>query len=74
MWAAMLGSLVLTTAVIFIPGVNSAFGFANPDGSACINVAEYFIALAMALAIIPLVEIQKLIMRAVKRKKEKANK
>lgn len=71
MWAAMIGSLALTTAVIFIPGVNAAFGFANPDGSACISVSEYFIALAMAFAIIPLVEIQKLIVRAVKNKKAK---
>lgn len=38
----MLGSLALTTAVIFIPGINSAFGFANPDGSAIINAVEYF--------------------------------
>ena len=71
MWAAMIGSLALTTAVIFIPGVNAAFGFANPDGSACISIAEYFIALAMAFSIIPLVEIQKLIVRSVKNKKAK---
>lgn len=69
MWGAMLGSLALTTAVIFIPGINSAFGFANPDGSAIINAVEYFSALALAFSIIPLVEIQKIIMRAVQRRK-----
>ena len=68
MWGAMLGSLALTTAVIFIPGINSAFGFANPDGSAIINAVEYFSALALAFSIIPLVEIQKIIMRAVQRR------
>ncbi len=70
LWASMIGSLVLTTAVIFIPGLNTAFGFSNADGSAFINATEYFIALAMAFSIVPLVEIQKLITRAVKRKKQ----
>lgn len=71
MWAAMIGSLVLTSAVIFIPGINAAFGFANADGSAVISVSEYFIALGMAFCIIPIVEIQKLIMRAVAKHKAK---
>lgn len=70
MWAAMLGSLLLTTAVIYIPKVNSAFGFANADGTACITAAEYFVALAMAFAIVPIVEIQKLITNAVKKNKK----
>ena len=53
LWGAMLLSLALTTAVIYIPGLNTAFGFAS------ISASEYFIALALAFAIIPLVEIQK---------------
>ncbi len=54
LWGAMLLSLALTTAVIYIPGLNTAFGFVS------ISAAEYFIALALAFAIIPLVELQKL--------------
>lgn len=71
LWAAMLGSLVLTTAVIFIPGINTAFGFATADGKACINATEYFAAIALALTIIPLVEIQKLIVRTAQRNKQR---
>lgn len=68
LWGAMLCSLVLTTAVIFVPYVNTAFGFANADGQACISWLEYVISIAMAFAIIPLVEIQKLITNAIKRR------
>jgi len=74
LWAAMLGSLALTTAVIFIPKVNGAFGFANADGSACINVVEYFVALGLAFAIIPLVELQKVFTHLVKNRKKKTSK
>ena len=63
----MLLSLLLTTAVIYIPGLNTAFGFTS------ISAAEYFNALALAFAIIPLVELQKLIVNAV-RKTHTANK
>lgn len=71
MWAAMIGSLALTTAVIFIPQINTAFGFGDANGAAIINATEYFVSLAIAFSIIPLVEIQKLIMRAVKKRKAK---
>lgn len=71
LWASMIGSLALTTAVIFIPGLNAAFGFATASGEACITLPEYFVALAMAFSIIPLVEIQKLIMHAHKRAQAK---
>ncbi len=67
LWGAMLLSLLLTTAVIYIPGLNTAFGFTS------ISAAEYFNALALAFAIIPLVELQKLIVNAV-RKTHTANK
>ncbi len=61
LWGAMLLSLLLTTAVIYIPGLNTAFGFVS------INMVEYFTALALALAIIPLVEIQKAIVNLIRR-------
>ena len=51
-----------------MPYVNTAFGFANADGQACISWLEYVISIAMAFAIIPLVEIQKLITNAIKRR------
>ena len=54
---AALASLVLTTAVIYIPFLSNAFGFTH------ISATEYFVALALAFAIIPLVEIIKFIKR-----------
>ncbi len=72
LWGAMFASLALTTAVIFIPGINDAFGFVDAQGNACINAAEYFISVALALCIIPLVEISKLIQNAVASRKNKS--
>lgn len=69
LWAAMIGSLALTTMVIFVPGINDAFGFVDASGNACITIAEYFIALGLAFVIIPLVEIQKLIQNAVAKRR-----
>ena len=71
LWIGLLSSLALSTAVIFIPGVNTAFGFANSDGIAYINITEYLISIALAFAIIPLVEVQKLIANAISFKKDK---
>lgn len=71
LWVAMISSLVLTTAVIFVPGVNSFFHFADANGNAIINFTEYVIALALAFSIIPIVELQKLVFRAFHRKKSK---
>lgn len=65
LWGAMLLSLALTTAVIYIPGLNTAFGFAS------ISAVEYFTALALAFAIIPLVEIQKLIVNLISNARKK---
>ena len=61
LWAAMILSLALTTAVVYIPKLNTAFGFVT------LTAAEYFISLAMAFAIIPLVEIQKLIVNVTRK-------
>ena len=50
LWAAMIGSLILTTAVLEIPFLANAFGF-TPVGA-----AEYGIALCLAILVIPVVE------------------
>jgi len=57
LWAAMLGSLLLTTLVIEVPFIANAFGFTT------IGLAEYGIAIALAFLVIPVVEIVKLIQR-----------
>jgi Ca2+-transporting ATPase len=58
LWAAMLGSLLLTTLVIEVPFIAGAFGFTP------IGWMEYGIALALAILVIPVVEIVKLLQRA----------
>ena len=55
LWCAAILALLLTTAVIYVPFLSSAFGFTT------INLTEYAIALGLAFCIIPLVEISKLI-------------
>ena len=60
LWLAFAGSLVLTFVVIETP-LAQAFDFAE------INAFEYGIAMLLAAAIIPLVEIYKAIMRAVEK-------
>jgi len=57
LWTAMLGSLLLTTLVIEVPFIANAFGFTT------IGLMEYGIALALAILVIPVVEIVKLIQR-----------
>ena len=57
LWAAMLGSLVLTTAILEIPFLANAFGFTT------IGWDEYGIAMALAILVIPIVEIVKLFQR-----------
>jgi len=62
LWLAMIGSLLLTTAVLEIPFLNDAFGFAH------IGWLEYGIGLALAITVIPIVEFVKLIQRAIAKK------
>ncbi len=62
--SALLG-IVLTVAVVVIPGVNTVFH------TAPLNVWEWLVAIGVSVAIIPLVEIQKLIERAIARKKNR---
>ena len=57
LWAAMLGSLVLTTLVIEVPFIANAFGFTP------IGFTEYAIAMGLAILVIPIVEIVKLFQR-----------
>ena len=57
LWLAMVGSLLLTTAVLEIPFLANAFGF-TPVG-----LAEYCIAMVLAISVIPIVEIVKLFQR-----------
>lgn len=54
---AMAISLVLSTAVIYIPFLRTAFDFAHIDAK------EYFLSLLLAVLVIPIVEIAKLIER-----------
>ena len=63
LWLAMVGSLLLTTAVLEIPFLANAFGFTP------IGWEEYGIAMVLAILVIPIVEIVKLIQRAVSKKK-----
>ena len=57
LWAAMIGSLLLTTAVLEIPFLANAFGFTP------IGLEEYGIAMALAILVIPVVELVKLVQR-----------
>ena len=63
LWAAMIGSLILTTAVLEIPFLANAFGF-TPVGA-----AEYGIALCLAVLVIPVVEAVKHFQRRHRQKK-----
>ena len=61
LWGAMILSLVLTTVVIYVPFLRSAFGFQH------ISLAEYAVALLLAVSIIPIMELVKLIQRKLKK-------
>lgn len=65
LFGSCLMSLLMTTIVIYVPFLANAFDF-QP-----IDLMEYAVALALAFAIIPLVEIVKAIERAVDKRKMK---
>lgn len=65
LWGSLLLAFALTSAVIFVPAFATAFGFET------ISLNEFAVALALAVAIIPLVELEKLIARAINKKKGK---
>ena len=58
---AMVLSLLLSSAVIYIPFLSKAFDFAP------IDAREYFAALLLAFMVVPIVEIVKLIQRKTNR-------
>ncbi len=62
LWAAMLGSLLLTTVVIEVPFIANAFGFTP------ISWIEYAVAMGLAILVIPVVELVKLFQRAFAKK------
>jgi hypothetical protein len=62
LWGAGLLSLILTTVVIEVPFLAEAFELAHLD------LMEYGIAFGLAILIIPIVEIVKIIHRAVDKK------
>ncbi|HRX59443.1 MAG TPA: cation-translocating P-type ATPase [Eubacteriales bacterium] len=65
LWGAAALSLLLTTAVLYIPVLQTAFSFEH------ISLLEYAVALALAFMVIPVVELVKAIQRAAAKKKKK---
>ena len=63
LWFAGIGSLLATTLVCEVPFLANAFGFAS------VGWDEYLIAIALGLIVIPVVEIVKLIQRAIHKNK-----
>lgn len=63
LWGAGALSLALTTIVVEVPFLAQAFELAELD------IVEYAIAMALAVSVIPMVEIVKAIVRAVRKKK-----
>ena len=57
LWAAMLGSLVLTTLLLEVPFLANAFGFSP------LSPTEYCIAILLAALVIPVVETVKFVQR-----------
>ena len=57
LWAAMIGSLLLTTLVLEVPFIANAFGFTT------IGCYEYSIAIGLAILVIPIVEVVKFFQR-----------
>ena len=57
LWAAMAGSLLLTTLVLEVPALAAAFGFET------LTFAQYGISLALAITVIPIVELVKFFQR-----------
>jgi Ca2+-transporting ATPase len=63
LYGAMALAFILTTLVIEVPFLASIFGFST------IGIVEYLIGMALAVTVIPVVELVKLIQRAVSAKK-----
>ncbi len=65
LWGTLIFSLLITAAVIFVPFLNSAFSF-QP-----ISLAEYLVSIALAISVIPIVEVEKAVRRWTLRKLHK---
>ncbi len=59
LYGAMIGSLLLTTAVVEVDFLSNLFGFTH------LNLTEYLISLGLALLIVPLVELVKFLQRKI---------
>ena len=57
MFFACIAAFVLTAGVIYVPFLSQAFGFAE------ISLREFAVAMGLAVAVIPIVELVKLIQR-----------
>ena len=64
LYGAMIGSFLLTTAVVEIDFLSNLFGFAHLDAT------EYLISLGLAFLIIPIVEVVKFFQRKLGKNKE----
>ena len=62
LYGAMIGSFLLTTAVVEVDFLSNLFGFAH------LNATEYMISLGLSVLIIPIVEIVKAVQRATSKK------
>jgi len=62
LWAAMIGSLILTTVLLEVPFLAAAFGFVP------VGLTEYAIALGLGFVVIPIVEIVKFFQRKAEKK------
>ena len=60
-YLAMLAALVATTAVIYIPFLSNAFEFTH------ISLFEYGVALLLAVMVIPIMEIEKFVLRKIEK-------
>ena len=65
LWGAAALALLLTTAVIYVPFLETLFGFTH------ISLPEYGVALGISILVIPLVELVKLIQRGIAKAKQK---
>ena len=57
LWAAMIGSFILTTVLLEVPFLANAFGFVP------VGLTEYAVAMGLAFIVIPIVEVVKFFQR-----------
>lgn len=67
LFLCIFGSFLLTIAVLYVPFLRNAFGFGH------ISLVEFVIAIALAVLIIPIVEIEKLVIRKMSGKRFRKN-